>query len=59
MNASASHIDLSVHASVDYNHYNSFPTPTFGIFEGMLPQLRSRFAVQASNSGIEAVINEA
>jgi hypothetical protein len=58
LNASASHIDLCVHASVDYNHYVSYPAPPFGIFEGMLPQLRSRFAVQASNPAIEAVIDE-
>jgi hypothetical protein len=52
-------MDLCVHAIVDPNHYQSFPTSTFGRFEGMLPHLHSQFAVQASNPGIEAVINEA
>lgn len=59
LSASASHMDLCVHAIVDPNHYQSFPTSTFGRFEGMLPHLHSQFAVQASNPGIEAVINEA
>jgi hypothetical protein len=61
INPSGSHIDLYVYALMDYDHhYQCYPTSMIrSTFESVLPHLQTRFAVQASNSAIEAVIDQA
>jgi len=61
-NSCECHIDLCVHASEDHDHYVSYPSSLFFsscTFEGVLPELRTSLAVEASSLGIQAVINEA
>jgi hypothetical protein len=59
----ASHVDFCVFASSDGQQFYSYPPSTFGLspntFESVLPDLRTKLAIQASSPRIHAAIREA